>query len=225
MDKLQHAKALLVRHTRSAVLFIMAVAAALSANAAPILPSGNFQCLASGEMSCTGGAAPLPANSGPVQGVKQWLDGTVLGATGEGQLGWVTFSTSGALNEGIAAGTTIPISFQLSVNGSTGSPATDWYIFLQLVRGGTTIGSVETGGPVGGFQTGSMNLVTTAALNPGDVIHLETTIGGVSEDGLLSVQVPQNSVDWSATSTPEPSTLLLFSLGIGLAGAGRFRRS
>ncbi len=214
----------LLAQARTAVLLILPLAAVWDANAAPVLPSGNFQCMGSGEVACTGGAAAIPTNPGQIQGVKQWIDGQALALTGERLIGAVTFSTSGNLNESIAAGAVIPISFEFLIQGEDGAPVTDWYIYLALLRSGSNAGSVTIGGPTGGWQHGQLNLVTTMALNAGDSLMLETTIGGAVEGGTLIVQVPQNSVDWNSSSVPEPASFSLLAAGAVILGAVRARK-
>lgn len=223
MDPLARAQALLAHHARTAALLIMPLAAALTASAAPVLPASNFQCQAYAERACSGGASQLPATPGQVQGVKQWLDGQVLADTGEHQVGWVSFSTSGTLNEAMAAGTSIPIHYEFTVLGYSGSLASDWFAHFSILRNGNVIGTTSAGGPVGGFQTGAVTLTLKSALNAGDNIEVETTIGGATEDGYILVEVPQNSIDWNA-SVPEPASIGTAAAGLALAAILRRNR-
>jgi hypothetical protein len=227
IDYVARAKALIRSHARSAVLVIAPLAAAVSAHAGPVLPTGNYTCsytvngTSGGGGSCSGGAYTLAGSASQIGGTRFYLTGELdLGSDG----GSILMTVSGTLGAGIASGTPIPVAWDFDLDAIT-DPAWTLTYTLGDITTSTVLATGTFSGNNSGTVTNTGTLTTTAASSSGDDIGLRVLLSeaGDPEGGVdVGVEIPHNgSLDIGpigASSVPEPASFGL--LGSGLAWLG-----
>jgi len=233
------AKELMMKTARTTALVIVPLAAAVSAHAGAILPTGNLTCSAEDGAFNVSNCVSLVADSqlSPQSGITGVSFFTSSGSIGLGLSG----GGLSTVNVRIGAGGTLtgnltqndPVGFAFSFTLPSGGSLVSWTINMQF---GTALGNCNyvcastNGGAASGSlfsESGSMTLpVTTffpSGIASGSAFWETATITATFSGGsFVQINIPNSStLDFNsvaASSVPEPGSIGLMGSGLAFLG-------
>jgi len=237
VNYLEKAKRFMQSAACKTALVVMPLAAAANMQAITMDPSVTMPvdsepyCYASNGPDgsfCAGGAAQL-SQLNSISGIKLYTTGPVTLPGTSGGTSSLVLSSSGALIGSLLANTVIPITYEFEI-GTTdpGVSVGAWGIMFSLSTDSSPIdpGYVSVLGSGAGTFSGTTSITTTTGVAAGTNLNVRTDLNILwtsSGSGQVTVNVPQNSIDFNAmpdetSGVPEPASMGLLASGLALLG-------